>query len=87
VSGKSLIQHNANGEYRHLSKRGQERFKDIQNVICLRRIYRQKNAGPFLDSTLRLRDAALEPQDYDLYKDMSLESTVCTQIGLAMMTS
>ena len=73
VSGKSLISSQApKGEHRHLSKRGQERFNDIQNVLCLRRIYRQKNAGPFLDSTLRLRDAALQPQDYDLYKEHEL---------------
>ena len=73
VSGKSLIStQQSKGEYRHLSRRGQERFDEIQNVICLRRVYRQKNAGPFLDSTLRLRDAALEPQDYDLYKEHEL---------------
>ena len=41
-------------------------------MICLRRVYRQKNAGPFLDSTLRLRDAALEPRDHDLYKEHEL---------------
>ena len=44
---------------------GQRIFKTFQEVVRLRRIYRQRGRSAFKDSKLRLRDVALTLEDYE----------------------
>ena len=50
-----------------------ERF--MKQVIRLRRIHRQKGADQYKDSTMRLRDAAITPEDHSLWQQHELPST------------
>ena len=47
---------------------GRQTFAGFQDIIRLRRIHRQKGVDMFKESTMRLRDAAITKEDYDLWK-------------------
>ena len=43
-------------------------------MIRFRVIYRQQEADPYKDSTMRLRDATITREDYELWKSHGAES-------------
>ena len=45
---------------------GQRLFREFTDIVRLRRVHRQKGASEFKESTLRLRDGAMTPRDWDL---------------------
>ena len=52
---------------------------NFEGAVCLRRIYRQKRDDAFKDFSMRLRDAAITTEDYDIWKtheinDVSLDA-------------
>ena len=51
---------------------GRQTFAMFEDVIRLRRIHRQKGVDAFKESTMRLRDAAITKEDYDLWKTHEL---------------
>ena len=51
---------------------GRRLFGDFKTVFKLRRIYRQKGASAFKDSTLRLRDGAMSLADHALWATRDL---------------
>ena len=51
---------------------GQRLFQSFKDVIRLRRVYRQKGASHYKESTLRLRDAAMSLQDHKLWSEHDL---------------
>jgi hypothetical protein len=53
---------------------GQRRFQRLQNVIMLRRIYRQAGQDAFKDSTLRLRDAVVTQEDHALWSSHAVNA-------------
>ena len=48
---------------------GRLRFQEFINVVRFRRIHRQKGADLFKESTIRLRDAAVTVEDYQLWQE------------------
>jgi len=58
---------------RFLAFAGRQTFNEFHDVIRLRRIHRQRGVCPFKESTMRLRDAALSVDDYNLWKSHELE--------------
>ena len=70
--GSSVQEHHASG-MRGRAGQGQRRFQTMQNIIRLRRIYRQKAADDFKLSTIRLRDYVSTPTDYELWKSHELQ--------------
>ena len=64
-----------NSGLRGLALAGQKSFrKHFDNVLRFKRIHRQKGADAFKDSTMRLRDAAMTVQDYELWKSHEVDS-------------
>ena len=53
---------------------GQRLFAEFREVVRLRRVYRQKGASEFKDSTLRLRDAAMTVEDHALWASHDLSN-------------
>ena len=47
---------------------GRQTFAGFEDVIRLRRIHRQQGVDAFKESTMRLRDAAITHEDYELWK-------------------
>ena len=58
---------------RVLALAGRQTFNVFADVIRPRRIHRQKAVDAFKDSTMRLRDAAITVEDYDLWKTHEVE--------------
>ena len=54
---------------RPLAMEGRQIFSDISQVVRLRRVHRQKGADLYKESTLRLRDAAITVEDYELWQE------------------
>ena len=52
---------------------GQRRFNAFDDVVCLRRVYRQKDGGAYRDSALRMRDAAMTLEDLELWREHALQ--------------
>ena len=52
---------------------GQLHFQEFTDVICLKRIYRQKSSDHYKDSTIRLRDAVCTPDDWKLWKSHDID--------------
>ena len=73
IPGSTLIEKPSSG-LRALSLAGQKLFHSITEVLRLRRIHRQKGVDPFKESTMRLRDAAITVEDYELWKEHELDS-------------
>ena len=59
---------------RCLALAGRQTFNEFLGVIRLRRIHRQQGACLFKETTMRLRDAALSVEDYNLWKSHELEN-------------
>ena len=59
---------------RFLALEGRQIFAQIKDVMRLRRIHRQQGADPFKDSTIRLRDAAMTMDDYQVWRDHSVDA-------------
>ena len=53
---------------------GPQTFDTFLQVVCLRRVHRLTGHNFFKESTLRLRGAAISPEDHDLWKTHELES-------------
>ena len=53
---------------------GRQTFAQFEDVIRLRRIHRQKGVDAFKESTMRLRDAAITKEDYELWKTHELDT-------------
>ena len=77
VLATSLLGHNvqesAQSGLRSKALQGQRRFQDFNDVVCLKRIYRQKKSDSYKDSTVRLRDAVCTPDDWALWKSHELQ--------------
>ena len=58
---------------RFLAMQGRQIFSEITQIIRLRRVHRQKGADLFKESTLRLRDAAITLEDYQLWMEHSVD--------------
>ena len=75
------VQESAQSGLRSKALQGQRRFQDFNfnDVICLKRIYRQKKSDSYKDSTVRLRDAVCTPDDWALWKSHELQDddTAC----------
>ena len=52
---------------------GRQTFAKFDDVVRLRRIHRQKGVDAFKESTMRLRDAAITREDYELWKTHELD--------------
>ena len=52
---------------------GRQTFAQFEDVIRLRRIHRQNGVDAFKESTMRLRDAAITKEDYELWKTHELD--------------
>jgi hypothetical protein len=57
---------------------GQLRFQEFTDVVCLKRIYRQKSRDLYKESTIRLRDAVCTPDDWKLWKSHDIGVTSST---------
>ena len=70
---------------RCLALAGRQTFNDLQDVIRLKRIHRQKGVCPFKTSTMRLRDFAHSLDDYSLWKTHELDdvdpAAECSWLG------
>ena len=80
VLASSLLPHSKmleplRSELRKHTLQGRLRFQEFINVVRLRRIHRQKGADVFKESTIRLRDAAVTPEDYKLWQEHVLISS------------
>ena len=53
---------------------GRQTFATFEDVIRLRRIHRQKDIDMFKESTMRLRDAAITKEDYELWKTREMNT-------------
>jgi len=73
------IQESKQSGLRTRALQGQLRFQEFTDVVCLKRIYRQKNRDLYKDSTIRLRDAVCTPDDWKLWKSHDIEGTPSTQ--------
>ena len=63
-----------NSGLRTFALAGRQRFKDFSDVIRLRRIHRIQGADPYKETTMRLRDAAITLEDYNLWKKHEVEA-------------
>ena len=84
MAGMPLIE-SGGAAARSMALAGRQVFNAFEDVIRLRRIYRQKGVDTFKDSTMRLRDAAITTEDYALWKthevdDVSPEAQ-CPWVG------
>ncbi len=59
---------------RALALAGRQTFARFEDVIRLRVIHRMQAADSYKESTIRLRDAAITCEDYDLWKTHEIES-------------
>lgn len=73
LSGSTLMESKKSG-LRTLALAGRQTFEQFTTVIRLRRIHRILGADPFKESTMRLRDAAITVEDYELWKSHEIES-------------
>ena len=69
----SVIVERHNSGLRPLAFEGQKVFAQFTKVLRFRRIHRQKGVDPFKESTMRLRDAAITVEDYQLWKEHEIE--------------
>ena len=65
---------------RCLALAGRQTFNEFLDVIRLRRIHRQQGVCLFKETTMRLRDAALSVEDYNLWKSHELENVDPTSV-------
>ena len=72
LEGSPLIE-SAKSNMRFVALHGRQLFKGFTQVLRLRRIHRQRGADPYKDSTMRLRDAAITTDDYDLWQTHSID--------------
>jgi len=81
LSGATIMEGKKSG-LRAFALAGRQTFEQFQDVIRLRRIHRILGAGPFKESTMRLRDAAITVEDYNLWKTHEIESLEpsCTEL-------
>ena len=84
MAGMPLIE-SGGAAARSMALAGRQVFNSFEDVVRLRRIYRQKGVDAFKDSTMRLRDSAITTADYALWKthevdDMSTDM-VCPWPG------
>ena len=73
LSGTQL-QDAKNSGLRALALAGRQRFQSFTDVLRLRRIHRILGADPYKESTMRLRDAAITSEDYELWKQHEVDS-------------
>ena len=83
--GAPIVERPTSG-MRTLALAGRQAFAGFSQAIRLRRIHRQKGADAFKESTMRLRDAAITTDDYDLWKthevaSINQETSVCDWEG------
>ena len=67
MQGAPILEPPSSG-LRGLALAGRQTFARFSQVIRLRRIHRQKGTDAFKESTMRLRDAAITTDDYELWK-------------------
>ena len=67
MAGMPLIE-SAGAAARSMALAGRQAFDTFEDVIRLRRTFRQKGGDAFKDSTMRLRDSAIITKDYALWK-------------------
>ena len=71
----SRIEEGVRSGLRHRAMQGRLQFEQfMKQVIRLRRIHRQKGADAYKESTMRLRDAAITPEDHLLWQQHVLVS-------------
>jgi hypothetical protein len=83
--GAAIVERPALG-MRALALAGRQAFAGFSQAIRFRRIHRQKGADAYKESTMRLRDAAITIDDYDLWKahevaSINQETSVCNWEG------
>ena len=72
LQGSVLVERPSTG-LRGLALAGQKLLYSFSDVLRLRRIHRQKGVDAFKESTMRLRDAAITVEDYELWKEHELD--------------
>ena len=83
--GAAIVERPALG-MRALALAGRQAFAGFSQAIRFRRIHRQKGADAYKESTMRLRDAAITIDDYDLWKahevaSINQETSMCDWEG------
>ena len=73
LMGNLIMERHASG-LRGYALAGQKTFRNFTQVLRLRRIHRQKGPDAFKESTMRLRDAAITLEDYELWKEHEVDS-------------
>ena len=68
------LQESSHSGLRSRAIQGQRRFQAFDQIICLKRIYRQKVQDDYKDSTIRLRDAVCTPDDWKLWKSHEIQN-------------
>jgi hypothetical protein len=68
------LQESSHSGLRSRAIQGQRRFQACDQVICLKRIYRQKVQDDYKDYTIRLRDAVCTPDDWKLWKSHEIQN-------------
>ena len=71
--GNPIMERHASG-LRGYALAGQKTFRNFTQVLRLMRIHRQKGPDAFKESTMRLRDAAITLEDYELWKEHEVDS-------------
>ena len=77
----AAIEESKKSGLRPLALAGRQTFASFQHVIRFRVIYRQQEADPYKESTMRLRDGAMSVEDYDLWKEHEI-STLKDEVGV-----
>ena len=67
------LQESMKANTRFLALNGRTIFGEIDKVLRLRRIHRQKGADLYKESTMRLRDAAMTKEDHDLWSTHAVD--------------
>ena len=62
------------GGRRSLALAGRQTFQSFTQVVRLRRVHRLLGVDRYKESTLRLRDAAISVEDYELWKTHELDT-------------
>ena len=75
LPGSRLLEPRASN-LRALAMDGRIRFQKFSQVVRLRHIHRQKDADPYKESTIRLRDVAITEEDYALWQEHELPDVI-----------
>ena len=73
LTGSSILDAK-NSRLRTYALTGRQRFKQFTDVIRLKRIHRIQGADAYKETTMRLRDAAITMEDYNLWREHEIDA-------------